>query len=174
MADKLPGAGTPPGRMRLSDWWPAWRNRLIRKPGFQRWAASFPLTRSVARKRANAKLSRAQLFILFYMSGMIMGRSVAGTPLFTQFLVRSDAAVSTGVAALIPTWVAPANLDDLPRTFLSKAWMPFIATPRLRMSAAVRSECAMPRPATIQFTSPARTVCTTPRLSRCSISPSNR
>ena len=77
-------------------------------------------------KRANAKLSRAQLFILFYMSGMIMGRSVAGTPLFTQFLVRSDAAVSTGVAALIPAWVAPANLDDLPRTFLSKAWMPFI------------------------------------------------
>ncbi len=77
-------------------------------------------------KRANAKLSRAQLFILFYMSGMIMGRSVIGTPLYTQFLVRSDAAVSTGVAALIPTWVAPANLNELPRTFLTKAWMPFI------------------------------------------------
>lgn len=77
-------------------------------------------------KRANAKLSRAQLFILFYMSGMIMGRSVYGTPLYTQFLVRSDAAVSTGVAAGIPTWVAPANLDELPRTFLSKAWLPFL------------------------------------------------
>ncbi|MGI5869821.1 MAG: OPT/YSL family transporter [Kiritimatiellia bacterium] len=77
-------------------------------------------------KRANAKLSRAQLFILFYMSGMIMGRSVAGTPLFTQFLVRSDAAVSTGVAPLIPHWVAPPNLDSLPRTFLTKAWLPFI------------------------------------------------
>lgn len=77
-------------------------------------------------KRANAKLSRAQLFILFYMSGMIMGRSVLGTPLFTQFLVRSDAAVSTGIAPLIPTWVAPSNLDELPRTFLTKAWLPFI------------------------------------------------
>lgn len=77
-------------------------------------------------KRANAKLSRAQLFILFYMSGMIMGRSVYGTPLYTQFLVRSDAAISTGVAAGIPTWVAPANLDELPRTFLSKAWLPFL------------------------------------------------
>lgn len=77
-------------------------------------------------KRANAKLSRAQLFILFYMSGMIMGRSVIGTPLYTQFLVRSDAAVATGVAAQIPTWVAPANLDDLPRTFISKAWLPFV------------------------------------------------
>lgn len=77
-------------------------------------------------KRANAKLSRAQLFILFYMSGMIMGRSVYGTPLYTQFLVRSDAAVSTGVAAGIPTWVAPLNLDELPRTFLSKAWLPFL------------------------------------------------
>ena len=50
MADKLPGAGTPPGRMRLSDWWPAWRNRIIRNPGFQRWAASFPLTRPFVRK----------------------------------------------------------------------------------------------------------------------------
>lgn len=77
-------------------------------------------------KRANAKLSRAQLFILFYMSGMIMGRSVYGTPLYTQFLVRSDAAISTGVAAGIPTWVAPANLDELPRTFLNKAWLPFL------------------------------------------------
>jgi hypothetical protein len=77
-------------------------------------------------KRANAKLSRAQLFILFYMSGMIMGRTVYGTPLFRQFLVRSDAAIATGVAQEIPKWVAPAGLDDLPRTFLSRAWMPFL------------------------------------------------
>ncbi len=77
-------------------------------------------------KRANAKLTRAQLFILFYMSGMVMGQRVMGTPLYTQFLVRSDAAVSTGVAADIPIWVAPENLDSLPRTFLSKAWLPFI------------------------------------------------
>ncbi len=77
-------------------------------------------------KRANAKLSRAQLFILFYMSGMIMGRSVYGTPLFRQFLVRSDAAIATGVAEHIPRWVAPENLDDLPRSFLTRAWLPFL------------------------------------------------
>ncbi len=77
-------------------------------------------------KRANAKLSRAQLFILFYMSGMIMGRTVYGTPLFRQFLVRSDAAIATGVAEHIPQWVAPANLDTLPRSFLTRAWLPFL------------------------------------------------
>jgi len=60
-------------------------------------------------KRANAQLSRPQLFILFYMSGMIVGQSVYGTPLFTQFLVRSDAAVSYGISSLIPNWVAPAK-----------------------------------------------------------------
>lgn len=77
-------------------------------------------------KRANAKLSRAQLFILFYMSGMIVGQPVHGTPLFRQFVVRSDAAVSFGISALIPGWVAPANLEDLPRTFLQSAWLPVI------------------------------------------------
>lgn len=29
-----------------------WRNRLVRSRGFQRWAAAFPLTRPIARKRA--------------------------------------------------------------------------------------------------------------------------
>ena len=79
-------------------------------------------------KRANAKLSRAQLFILFYMSSMVVGRSVLGTPLFMQFLARSDAAVATGVSTelqLLP-WVVPSNLDQLPRTFLSKAWLPVL------------------------------------------------
>src|SRR5512137_3016664 len=50
-------------------------------------------------KRANARLSRPQLFILFYMSGMVVGQSVYGTLLFQQFLVRSDAAVSYGISA---------------------------------------------------------------------------
>ena len=77
-------------------------------------------------KRANAKLSRAQLFVLFYMSGLIVGQSVHGTLLFTQFVVRSDAAVSYGISELIPKWVAPSNLDELPRTFMHKAWLPVI------------------------------------------------
>ena len=77
-------------------------------------------------KRANAKLSRAQIFILFYMSGMIMGRSVYGTPLFTQFLFQSDAAAATGIAQDAPTWIVPRHVAYLPRTFLSRAWLPFL------------------------------------------------
>jgi demethylspheroidene O-methyltransferase len=34
--------------------WREWRNRLIAKPGFQRWAADFPLTRPVAQRRAQS------------------------------------------------------------------------------------------------------------------------
>ncbi len=77
-------------------------------------------------KRANAKLTRAQLFILFYMSGMVMGRSVYGTPLFTQFLFQSDAATATGITQDVPTWIVPKNVGYLPRTFLSRAWLPFL------------------------------------------------
>jgi demethylspheroidene O-methyltransferase len=36
----------------LRERWAGLRNRLIRSPGFQRWAAAFPLTRPVARRRA--------------------------------------------------------------------------------------------------------------------------
>ena len=36
------------------EWWLDFRNRLIAKPSFQRWAAGFPLTRGVARRRARA------------------------------------------------------------------------------------------------------------------------
>jgi len=36
------------------DGWRAWRDRLLASPRFQRWAASFPLTRPIARRRASA------------------------------------------------------------------------------------------------------------------------
>jgi demethylspheroidene O-methyltransferase len=39
----------PPG---LPDRWARWRNRLLASPRFQRWAARFPLTRPIARRRA--------------------------------------------------------------------------------------------------------------------------
>jgi demethylspheroidene O-methyltransferase len=38
----------------LLDGWFAWRDRLIGKAGFQRWAAAFPLTRSIARRQTRA------------------------------------------------------------------------------------------------------------------------
>jgi len=75
-------------------------------------------------KRANTTLNRAQLFILFYLSGMVMGAT--GGPLFTQYLVRSDAAVAYGLSTQFPNWVAPPNVEDLDRTFLQAAWMPAV------------------------------------------------
>jgi demethylspheroidene O-methyltransferase len=71
MADKLPGAGAPRGRLQPSDWWASWRNRLIRSQGFQRWAASFPLTRGIARKRAG------ELFDL--VAGFVYSQVLAAT-----------------------------------------------------------------------------------------------
>ena len=32
--------------------WRAWRDRTVASAGFQRWAAAFPLTRPIARRRA--------------------------------------------------------------------------------------------------------------------------
>jgi hypothetical protein len=77
-------------------------------------------------KRANAKLSREQLFILFYMAGALVNQHVHGTPLFRQFLVRSDAAVAFGLADMFPTWVAPKDLANLDRSFFQTAWLPAI------------------------------------------------
>jgi hypothetical protein len=84
-------------------------------------------------KRANATLSRSQLFVLFYMAGSIVRQSVFGMPLFTQFLVNSDAAINYGLADQFPDWVAPKNLRDLPRTFFQVAWLPAIALVAFRM-----------------------------------------
>ena len=38
---------------RLIDRWRDWRNRTVARPGFQRWAAAFPLTRPTARRHAH-------------------------------------------------------------------------------------------------------------------------
>ncbi len=48
---QLQRAGTGVG---IADRWFALRNRLLASPGFQRWAAGFPLTRPVAQRRAQA------------------------------------------------------------------------------------------------------------------------
>ncbi len=80
-------------------------------------------------KRANAKLSRAQLFVLFYIAGLIVGQRVNGTPLFRQYLVRSSAAVATGITTDVPFWAAPNPADELAyehRTFFQLAWLPAI------------------------------------------------
>jgi len=39
---------------RFDDLWRGWRDRLVARPGFQRWAADFPLTRPIAQHRATS------------------------------------------------------------------------------------------------------------------------
>jgi len=51
------------GGFSLRDRWRAWRNGLIGDPGFQRWASRFPLTRPVARRRAQALFDLSAGFI---------------------------------------------------------------------------------------------------------------
>jgi demethylspheroidene O-methyltransferase len=46
-----------------ADRWANWRNRVIANPRFQRWAASFPLTRFVARRRARATFDLVAGFV---------------------------------------------------------------------------------------------------------------
>lgn len=76
-------------------------------------------------KRANQKLSRAQIFILFYMAGSIVGETAQETILFAQFLIQSDAAASFGVASELPKWFAPSDPDVLAvRSFFQVAWLP--------------------------------------------------
>jgi len=79
-------------------------------------------------KRANQKLSRAQIFILFYITGMVMGAASTHSLLFRQFLVRSEAAVAYGITSLIPAWYAPTDEDVLKvRSFFQMEWMAPIA-----------------------------------------------
>jgi demethylspheroidene O-methyltransferase len=47
-------ASAAAGKPTWSDTWFAFRNRMLANPGFQRWAATFPLTRRVAARRASA------------------------------------------------------------------------------------------------------------------------
>ncbi|RYY86803.1 MAG: methyltransferase, partial [Comamonadaceae bacterium] len=43
---------SPVGRRTWPDRWFQWRNGLLASPAFRRWAAAFPLTRGIARRRA--------------------------------------------------------------------------------------------------------------------------
>lgn len=86
-------------------------------------------------KRANTKLSRAQIFVLFYMAGAIVGQNVHGTPLFRQFIVQSEAAVASGVSTLFPSWVAPPVGSEAydHRSFFQVGWLPVIGLIAFRM-----------------------------------------
>jgi hypothetical protein len=77
-------------------------------------------------KRANAKVGQAQIFVLFYMAGTFAWQSVQhSTPLWAQFLVRSEAALSFGLSGKFPEWYAPSDPAAYEtRSFLQVAWLP--------------------------------------------------
>lgn len=50
-------------RESLQERWRNWRNRLLADPGFQRWGSRFPLTRPIARRRAQALFDLSAGFI---------------------------------------------------------------------------------------------------------------
>jgi demethylspheroidene O-methyltransferase len=75
------------GRQTLLERWYRWRDGLLRDPAFQRWAARFPLTRAVARRRS------LELFDL-------VGGFVYSQVLFSIVRLRVLEAVADGPLAL--------------------------------------------------------------------------
>ncbi len=76
-------------------------------------------------KRANAKLSRPMLYVLFYMSGGVLSGAIGDNLIFNQFMVHSDAASGAGLTQLFPSWYAPKDQSAYEhRTFFQLAWMP--------------------------------------------------
>ena len=73
-----------------------------------------------------------------------------------------------------PTCTKLGSISSSPAGIATQHCSPCSGSPPWRRSGAVRSECAIPRPAVIQLTSPGRIAMAVPRLSRCMISPSNR
>jgi len=84
-------------------------------------------------RRSYVTLSRAEVYILFYIAASLAsaegalhlaGGAFAG-PMFLQYFVRSPAARGMGIASRVPTWVVPPG--DSPalaqRTFLHPDWI---------------------------------------------------
>ncbi|HHN46021.1 MAG TPA: peptide transporter, partial [Planctomycetes bacterium] len=78
-----------------------------------------------AAKRSMKSLRQQEVFLLFYMTGIALGMPFKNF-LWNQYLVQSPAAVGMGVAAEIPSWVAPAKeiLEQSERTFFTRHWLP--------------------------------------------------
>ena len=75
-------------------------------------------------KRSMKSLRQQEIFVLFYMTGMVLSGGVGQSLLWSQYLVQSPAAVSMGVAPDIPSWVAPSKavLSHYGRTFFTPYW----------------------------------------------------
>ena len=74
-------------------------------------------------RRAFKKLGRAELFILFYMSGAALSMG-GGDWLWRQFLPQSEQLKAAGLTQYIPSWYAPSDPTVLGKhSFFQKAWL---------------------------------------------------
>ena len=88
-------------------------------------------------RRSFAPLGRQEIYVLYYIAGglthVIAGAMLAGGPfgvlIWHQYLAQSQVAQTLGIAAQIPSWVAPpAGSEALAeRTFLHRDWLGPIA-----------------------------------------------
>ncbi|HYF49332.1 MAG TPA: peptide transporter [Planctomycetota bacterium] len=77
-------------------------------------------------KRAHKSLSRAEIFVFFYIAGGMLATPFGGL-LWNQFFVQSESVANAGIADFIPSWVAPRDPEVLRhRSFFQWAWLPVI------------------------------------------------
>jgi MFS family permease len=78
-------------------------------------------------RRAHRHLKRAEIFVLFFMSGAALSVPFSGL-LWNQFFVASDAAREAGIAEYLPHWWAPPIESESykDRTFFHIDWLPAI------------------------------------------------
>ncbi|MFH1377660.1 MAG: peptide transporter [Planctomycetota bacterium] len=74
-------------------------------------------------KRALVKLKKQEVFVLYYMSGLVIATPFSGM-LWQQYLVQSDAAMEFGMTGQFPSWIAPSAdiIQEAGRTFLTMDW----------------------------------------------------
>lgn len=74
-------------------------------------------------KRSMVSLKQQELFVLYYMAGMVLASPFDGL-LFRQYMVTSPAAEDLGITDF-PSWVAPTKeqIVGAGRTFFTKAWL---------------------------------------------------
>jgi demethylspheroidene O-methyltransferase len=82
----------PPVPTTWADRWLNWRNRLVARPRFQRWAAGFPLTRRIARRNTRA------LFDL--CAGFVYAQVLTACIRLDLFGILADGPLSVAALAL--------------------------------------------------------------------------
>jgi demethylspheroidene O-methyltransferase len=90
--------------------WPAWRDRLLARPGFRRWAAAFPLTRPIARRRAREVFDLVAGFVysqvLLACVRLRLFEMLAEGPQTLEGLARRMAVPEAGARRLLDAAVA--------------------------------------------------------------------